>query len=57
MDEEKAKEEMKKALSECFDVKAVTNVVFDQVQNAFLKGIEIGIKIGKGSEKGEEVVK
>lgn len=56
MDEEKAKEEMKKALSECFDVKAVTNVVFDQVQNAFLKGIEIGIKIGKG-EKVEEVVK
>ena len=48
--EEEIKQEMDKAIRESLDIAEVTNFAFDMVQKAFLKGMELGIKIGKGEK-------
>lgn len=51
MTEEQVKEEMDKSLKEIFDTKQIIDFQFDLVQKAFLKGMELGMKIGKEIEK------
>lgn len=38
------KEDIEKALKESFDVAKVTNVIFDEIQKAFTKGFDLGVK-------------
>lgn len=47
MTEEKLKEEMDKALNEIIDVPKIMNFQMDLVEQAFNKGLSLGIKIGK----------
>ena len=47
MTEDELKKEMDKVLHECFNVEAMTNFYVDQMQTAFLKGLQLGMKIGK----------
>ena len=47
MTEEQIKIEMNKALYEVFNTDEIVKFHLDLVQKAFLKGLEIGMKIGK----------
>ena len=47
MTEEQVKEEMDKSLKEMFDIEQIIYFQFGLVQKAFLKGVELGMKIGK----------
>ena len=47
MTEEQIKIEMNKALHEVFNTDEIVKFHLDLVQKAFLKGLEIGMKIGK----------
>ena len=47
MTEEQVKEEMDKSLKEMFDIEQIISFQFGLVQKAFLKGVELGMKIGK----------
>lgn len=38
------KEDIEKALEESFDVVKVTNVMYDEIQKAFTKGFDLGVK-------------
>lgn len=47
MTKEKLKEEMDKALNEIIDVPKIMNFQMDLIEQAFKKGLSLGIKIGK----------
>lgn len=51
MTEEQIKIEMDKALHEVFNTDEIVKFQFDLVQKAFLKGLELGMKIGKELKK------
>ena len=51
MTEEEIKKQMKKALNEVFNVDEIFNLHFNIMQQAFLKGLELGMKIGKEGKK------
>lgn len=49
------KENIEKALKESFDVAKVTNVIFDEIQKAFTKGFDLGVKFA--SDNGTPIIK
>lgn len=49
------KEDIDKALKESFDVAKVTNVIFDEIQKAFTKGFDLGVKFA--SDNGTPIIK
>lgn len=51
MTEEQIRIEMDKAIHEVFNTDEIVNFQFDIVQKAFLKGIELGMKIEKELKK------
>ncbi len=46
MEEKELKEKMDKDLEEVFNVKSIIDFQFDLVQKAYVKGLELGLKVG-----------
>ena len=55
MTEEELKEIMKKDLDEVFDVKNIIDFHFDLLREAYIKGLDTGLKAGKGETKWHKV--
>jgi hypothetical protein len=51
MSEEELKEKMSKDLKEIFDAKTITNFILDLVHNAYLRGMETGMKISDSEKR------
>ena len=55
MTEEQIKTEMDKSIREVFNTDEIINFQFDLVQKALLKGLDLGMKIGKESKLGYDI--
>ena len=55
MTESELRTELDRALKESFDVAKVTNVIFDEIQKAFTKGFDLGVKFA--SDNGTPIIK
>ncbi len=55
MTEEELKEIMKKDLDEVFDVKNIIDFHFDLLRETYIKGLDTGLKAGRGETKWHKV--
>lgn len=54
MTEQELRTELDRSLKESFDVAKITSVIFDEIQKAFTKGFDLGVKFASGRKVNDE---